>query len=41
MSSKDSNQGNSIYKEILKYMKKYVNKYFLLILNIGINFKSK
>ena len=41
MSSKDSNQGNSIYKEILKYMKKYVNKYFLLILNIGINLKSK
>ena len=29
MSAKDSNQGSSIYKEILKYMKKYVNKYFL------------
>ena len=29
MSTKDSNQGNSIYKEILKYMKKYVNIYFL------------
>lgn len=32
MSAKDLNQGNIIYKEILKYMKKYVNIYLLFIL---------
>lgn len=31
MSAKDLNQGNGIYKEILKYMKKYVNIYLYLI----------
>ena len=29
MSAKDLNQGSGIYKEILKYMKKYVNIYLL------------
>ena len=32
MSAKGLNQGNIIYKEILKYMKKYVNIYLLFIL---------
>ena len=27
MSAKDLNQGNAIYKEVLKFMKKYVNIY--------------
>ncbi len=31
MSAKDLNQGNSIYKEILLYMKKYVNIFFINI----------
>ena len=31
MSAKDLNQGIGIYKEILKYMKKYVNIYSYLI----------
>ena len=31
MSAKDFNQENSIYKEILRYMKKYVNIFFINI----------
>ena len=30
MSAKDLNQGNAIYKEVLKYMKKYVNIYIFI-----------
>ena len=42
MSAKDLNQGNSIYKEILQYMKKYVNIFFINIFKIiGINIKPK
>ena len=31
MSAKESNQEKSIFKEILKYMKKYVNIFFYYI----------